>query len=390
MASIDIRAVHKLYGRTAAVGGGESVVILGPSGCGKSTLLRMFAGHIHDASAGVPVALAMTALSVPPTQAAAISVPAEAVHAFLAEDGRRPGRAAPGPHQDHRNFWRRRMSREITFVHLTDLHIGDPSTDDHLFSDTRETLKQVLALVATIEPRPSFIVASGDLANRGDAESYAVLKGIMAATDLPVVYAIGNHDTREGFYAGMGVESERPDAPYFHDRVIDGIHILTLDSSTPGFIGGTIEPEQFDWLARVLDTHPHLPKLVVTHHPPALGEGADAAHWRHIAYEQSVRLGEMLKGRNIIGILSGHIHHDRVSAWNGIPVVVGMGQHAATDILRSDVLRMVRGSSFAIGTIRKSGLSVAFVPLPTDRAELNVYPLQMLLDRAAAVPVAVE
>lgn len=282
------------------------------------------------------------------------------------------------------------MSREVTFVHMTDFHIGDPGTDDHLFSDTQETLKQVLALVATIEPRPSFLVASGDLANRGDVESYTILKQIMQATDLPVVYAIGNHDTRQGFYAGMGIEAPAADAPYFHDRVIDGIHVVTLDSSTPDYIGGTIENEQFEWLAGVLDAHLQLPKLIVSHHPPALGEGPDVTHWRHIAYEHSARLGEMLKGRDIIGILSGHIHHDRVSIWNGVPVVVGMGQHVATDILRTDVLRMVRGSSFAIGTIRRSGLSIAFVPLPSDRAELNVYPLEMLLQRAAAVPIAVE
>ncbi|HEV7417745.1 MAG TPA: metallophosphoesterase [Tianweitania sediminis] len=282
------------------------------------------------------------------------------------------------------------MTPDVTFVHLTDLHVGDPATDDHLFSNTQSTLQEVLALVATIEPRPSFIVASGDLSNRGDAESYGILKRLMEGASLPVVYALGNHDTREGFYAGMGIAASTPDAPYDHDEVLDGVHVITLDSSEPGFIGGTIEPKQFEWLARTLDTHPDLPKLIVSHHPPALGEAPDAAHWRHIAFEQSERLADLLKGRNVLGILSGHIHHDRVSVWNGIPVIVGMGQHAATDILRTDVLRMVRGSSFAIGTIRKSGLSVAFVPLPTDRAELNVYPLQMLIERAAAVPVAAE
>jgi len=58
MASIDIRSVHKLYGRTPAVRGvdlavkdGEFVVVLGPSGCGKSTLLRMIAG-LEDISGG--------------------------------------------------------------------------------------------------------------------------------------------------------------------------------------------------------------------------------------------------------------------------------------------------------------------------------------------------
>ncbi|WP_173932009.1 metallophosphoesterase [Chelativorans sp. Marseille-P2723] len=282
------------------------------------------------------------------------------------------------------------MSRDVTFVHLTDLHIGDPAQDDHLFSDTAQTLREILAQVASITPKPSFIVASGDLTNRGDAASYRLLCEIMNGTDLPVIYAIGNHDTREGFYAGMDIHSEAPDAPFYHDRVIDGIHVITLDSSTPNYIGGTIEDEQFDWLANVLDTKTELPKLIVSHHPPALGDGPDLAHWRHIDHGHSMRLAQLLKGRNIVGILSGHIHHDRVSNWYGIPVVVGTGQHAATDILRNDVLRMVRGSSFAIGTIRKSGLTVAFVPQPANREELNVYPLEMLLQRAAAAPVAAE
>lgn len=282
------------------------------------------------------------------------------------------------------------MSREITFVHLTDLHIGDHVTDDHLFSDTQETLREILALVATIEPKPSFLVASGDLSNRGDAESYEILKGIMESIDLPVVYALGNHDTREGFYRGMLGRADNLDAPYFHDRVIDGVHVVALDSSTPGFIGGSIEEEQFAWLENVLDEHRELPKLIVSHHPPALSARDDLAHWRHIAHNHSMRLSSLLRGRNVVGILSGHIHHDRVSLWNGVPVVVGMGQHAATDILRADVLRMVRGSSFAIGTIRESGLTVSFVPQPSDRSELNIYPLELLRQHAAPVPEAAE
>src|SRR5690242_16781158 len=51
MAQVDIRKVHKSYGKVPTVHGidltiaeGEFVVLLGPSGCGKSTLLRMIAG----------------------------------------------------------------------------------------------------------------------------------------------------------------------------------------------------------------------------------------------------------------------------------------------------------------------------------------------------------
>lgn len=268
---------------------------------------------------------------------------------------------------------------ETTFIHITDLHVGNPSVaDSHLFSDTSATLSRVLALIGSMDQKPQFIIASGDLTNRGDVESYRQLRSLMAATDVPVVYAIGNHDTRAGFYKGMLDRTSDLDAPYDHDQVIGGIHIVTLDTTTPGEIGGSLTPAQFAWLAQALDRHGDLPKLIVAHHAPVLGDAVPWDHWRTIEFSQSQQLAGVLKGRNILAILSGHIHHDRFSSWHGIPVIVGMGQHAATDILTTDILRMVEGASFGIGTIRTSGLTMALVPLPQTRNELNRYDLSLL------------
>lgn len=58
MVSVELRAVSKSWGGTAAVdqisftvGGGKLVALLGPSGCGKSTTLRLIAG-LEDSSGG--------------------------------------------------------------------------------------------------------------------------------------------------------------------------------------------------------------------------------------------------------------------------------------------------------------------------------------------------
>ncbi|QEW19025.1 3',5'-cyclic adenosine monophosphate phosphodiesterase CpdA [Marinibacterium anthonyi] len=272
-----------------------------------------------------------------------------------------------------------------TFLHLTDLHFGAPD-DPHLHSDTEATMAAILDRIAEIDPKPDFAIASGDLTNAGDAASYRKLARALEGIGMPVVYAIGNHDTRAGFREGMLGEAPGSDAPYDHDTVLAGVHVITLDSTTPGAIGGALEPEQFDWLADRLADHADLPKLLVIHHPPMLGEEEEPDFWRGIRIADSLRLGEMLQGRtDIKGILSGHIHHDRFSVWHGIPLIVGMGQHAATDILVTDRLRMVRGAGFGIGRLRPSGLTMALVPLPSDRAELNTYPLSMLRDRAQQV-----
>jgi hypothetical protein len=61
-----------------------------------------------------------------------------------------------------------------------------------------------------------------------------------------------------------------------------------------------------------------------------------------------------------------------VSQWQGIPVVVGIGQHFATDPLWLHAgVRMLSGASFTIGTVRDTGLTVTFAPQPSDRRELK-------------------
>ncbi|AEQ52762.1 metallophosphoesterase [Pelagibacterium halotolerans] len=269
------------------------------------------------------------------------------------------------------------MTDLFTFVHLTDLHIGNPDiVDDHLFSDTTANLKALLADIKTLVPQPKFIVATGDLTNQGDAGSYRNLKTILdeAGLDIPMFFALGNHDKREGFYTGMLGRTEDLAAPFFHAQVIDGVHLITLDSSTPGKVGGSIEPEQFAWLQTELDAHPDLPKLIAVHHAPALDEDRPDMEWESLTIADTRALADLLAGRNILGILSGHIHFDRVSNWHGIPVVVGIGTHAATDVTYlHEGMRMVEGASLALGTIRPSGLTISFVPQPSQRRELHSF-----------------
>lgn len=290
------------------------------------------------------------------------------------------------------------MSELVTFVHLTDLHVGNPGAeDDHLYSDTSATLTRILSDIKTLVPQPRFIVASGDLTNRGDAESYEELKRIIAEAglDMPILFALGNHDRRDGFYPAMLGRTEDVTAPYDHSAVIAGIHVIVMDSSVPGKVGGAFEPGQLEWLKAELDNHAELPKLLVMHHAPALDADRPDMQWESLTIADTETLRETVAGRNVIGILSGHIHFDRVSNWYGIPVVVGIGQHAATDVLwLHEGLRMLSGASFAIGTLRPSGLTITFAPQPSDRRELHSFTFagmtEMLKKFEASAPVAAE
>lgn len=262
------------------------------------------------------------------------------------------------------------MSENLTFVHLTDLHVGNPDVqDDHLYSDTSTTLAAILAEIKTLQPQPKFIVASGDLTNRGDAGSYENLKAILAEAELtmPVLFALGNHDRRDGFYPTVLDRTDGIDAPYDHAQVIDGLHVIVMDSSVPEKVGGAFEAGQLEWLKAELEQHAELPKLLVMHHAPSL-DADPAMEWESLSIADTENLRQAIEGKNVIGLLSGHIHYDRVSNWHGVPVVVGIGQHGPTDVAwLHEGLRMLKGASYAIGTVRPSGLSITFAPLRADK-----------------------
>ncbi|MFP5511260.1 MAG: metallophosphoesterase family protein, partial [Alphaproteobacteria bacterium] len=160
------------------------------------------------------------------------------------------------------------------FIHLTDLHLSVPDMDDPLLhADTAAALDLAVNKIKALEPKVDFVAISGDLANHGKKASYAHLKTALAPLQVPIVMSLGNHDDRSNFRSVFG-GSGAPDTPLFAHMVIDGLHIIALDSSVPGRVGGAIGDAQFEALETALRAHQHLPKLILCHHPPRpeLGE----------------------------------------------------------------------------------------------------------------------
>lgn len=252
------------------------------------------------------------------------------------------------------------------FIHLTDLHLTAPG-DDARPGKTQLALEDVIGSVAAMPVPPDFVVISGDLTDTGDAASYALLREALAPLPMPVVLALGNHDARAAFHTGF--DTGMGAAPHAHDRVIDGLHVITLDTLVPGRVAGAVDEAQLDWLAQALARHTDLPRLVVAHHPPHTGD--DALPWATLDGGSTARLAEMLQGQGVVGILSGHVHVNRVTQWHGIPVFTNMGLKSTVDLMEPVDMRIVEGTAFGIGTLRPSGLSMSFVPLTPVAQELG-------------------
>jgi 3',5'-cyclic-AMP phosphodiesterase len=263
--------------------------------------------------------------------------------------------------------------RSASFVHITDTHIGnDHGADDTLFSNTRAHLDYVLDQVRSLPRTPDFVIVSGDLTNRGEPESFDHVRERFAALGLPVVFALGNHDARRPFYERVLQEPARGDAPYDHDVVHAGVHVVVLDSSVPGSHIGGVDDDQLTWLRDALQRHPELPKLVVVHHPPA-PVPHPVFDFLNLRAGDAERIGDALAGADVLAVLSGHVHHDQYMVWRGVPCIVSAGLHNITDVVTEHALRAVDGGAFGIGDIVDGALRYVSVPLPGQLRELHSY-----------------
>src|SRR3954452_3657360 len=145
---------------------------------------------------------------------------------------------------------RRAEGGEVGLAHLSDPHLRSGP----LGSAPAHGLHLALARVLALDPRPDRVVITGDLADRGDAESYAQLAGLLERYPLPVHLATGNHDDRAALESAFG------GTPHLGDRsrdVVDGdATLVVLDSldDRPGtdHVSGWLGEEQLAWLDDVL------------------------------------------------------------------------------------------------------------------------------------------
>jgi 3',5'-cyclic-AMP phosphodiesterase len=100
---------------------------------------------------------------------------------------------------------------------------------------------------------------------------------------------------------------------------VNGLRIVTLDSSVPGYHHGELSPDQLEWLARELAVPAPDGTILALHHPP-LPSVLDLAVL--VELRGQAALASVLQGSDVRSILSGHLHYSTSGTFAGIPVSV--------------------------------------------------------------------
>ena len=218
-------------------------------------------------------------------------------------------------------------------LHISDTHVlaGGGMLYDRVASDGH--LRQLFDEFEASGGRPEAIVFTGDLADRGEPEAYDGIRRIVDPVaerlGAQVIWVMGNHDDRAAFRRGLlddGVGGSRS-----VDRVddVNGLRVVTLDTSVPGHHHGEVAPEQLDWLAEELSIAAPHGTILAMHHPP-VPSVLDLAV--SVELRDQSGLAEIVEGSDIRSIIAGHLHYSSTATFAGVPVSVASASCYTQDL----------------------------------------------------------
>ena len=224
-------------------------------------------------------------------------------------------------------------SAELSVLHISDTHLlgGQRKLWGRL--ETENRLRDLLERVARSDAKPSALVFTGDLADVGEPEAYRALRELVEPLaqqmGAKVIWVMGNHDEREPFARELWDETTSGEPL---DRVYDveGLRIIVLDTSVPGFHHGELTAEQLQWLSDQLSEPAPKGTLLALHHPPI---PTPIEMMGVIELDDQQKLWSVIDGSDVRGILGGHLHYSTFSAYRGIPVSVAAALCYNIDLL---------------------------------------------------------
>ncbi|MFI8631583.1 phosphodiesterase [Microbacterium sp. NPDC077663] len=223
---------------------------------------------------------------------------------------------------------------ERILLHLSDTHLRGPGPRLFDSVDGEASLSATLEAIESSGIAPDAVVFTGDLVDLGEAAAYDAIRALVEPfaeqIGARLLWVMGNHDDRGAFRSRLLDETpDDPTAPYDRVDELDGLRIVTLDTSVPGKHHGELSDAQLRWLADVLTTPAPLGTVLAMHHPPVPSVLPLAAS---VELRDQRRLADVVRGTDVRAIIAGHLHYSTFATFAGIPVSVASSTCYAQDL----------------------------------------------------------
>ena len=212
----------------------------------------------------------------------------------------------------------------MLLAQISDTHIDDADTLVYGQFDTATALEKVVRALNEMDPGPSLVLHTGDIASHGSVARYERFAELMSSLQAPFVVIPGNHDDRESLRAVFGGTSVLPaTGPFLHYTVEDfPVRILCCDSVIEGETPGELCAERLAWLANELTAQPDRPTIIALHHPPFY-TGMTGTSAKGLL-RGGGELADLLRQHSqVVRVLAGHVHRPITTRFGGTLAFAG-------------------------------------------------------------------
>ncbi len=195
----------------------------------------------------------------------------------------------------------------MIIAQISDTHISVPSVHG---ADRENDLERVIGDIHGRRKRPDLVIHTGDAANYGRAEEYAVLRRILDALDIPWIVLPGNRDNRAHMRDAFGDLPWLPagEGPLDFSLEDFAVRIVAFDSKGPGTNKGWADHERLVALSALLEAGAGRPTVLAMHHPPFAMRHARDPH-QFAQWDQAEKLAALVRRRACVKlVLTGHSH----------------------------------------------------------------------------------
>jgi len=285
------------------------------------------------------------------------------------------------------NAAHREVVAERVVVQISDTHITSGGLL-HDLVDSLDNLDRVLSAVEDAGAPPDLLLFTGDLADKGESEAYKRFRDLVEPyverLSVPVMYVPGNHDMRAPFrehLLGWDAIDESVDQVV----EVNGLRVISLDSTVPGSAHGDLRPAQLAWLAEQISDPAEHGTVLALHHPPIPGP---SRFLNQLTLRQPQALAEVVRGSDVSMIVTGHAHHVSAGALGGVPVWVATATAYQMDVLASAThsMRGLIGSGFTRIDVFADTVVATLVPVIESQRyvyDVDFATIQRFLDHGA-------
>jgi 3',5'-cyclic AMP phosphodiesterase CpdA len=180
-------------------------------------------------------------------------------------------------------------------------------------------LTAAVAAVRELDPRPTAVLVSGDLAEHGATGEYELVRELLAPLTMPVYVLPGNHDDRAAMRSVFRLPGAGGDPVRYSFRC-GPLRVVVCDTTVPGRDDGRLEPDALEWLDGELGIDGVTPTVIAMHQPP-LVTGVPPMDEMCLPAADRAGLADVVARHSTVQrIVAGHVHRPMYSVLGGAGV----------------------------------------------------------------------